>query len=133
MPTPSCKSLPCKNKIGTNYRDRGIQAPFGPHAPPNHTQASKALTFLLFDSCPWTDGPDLYILLSFRVADILPEIFRLVYLCFPMAFLWFLGSGPEGADDLCFHTGEISPPPSPSPSPSPYPPPLSASRPKSQP
>ena len=21
----------------------------------------------------------------------------------------FLGSGPEGADDLCFHTGEISP------------------------
>ena len=56
----------------------------------------------------------------------------------------FLGSGPEGADDLCFHTGEISPP-SPSPS-SPYPPPLPAfsphpsleaqipaSRPKSQP
>ena len=22
-----------------------------------------------------------------------------------------LGSGPEGADDLCFHTGEISPSP----------------------
>ena len=36
----------------------------------------------------------------------------------------FLGSGPEGADDLCFHTGEISPPSST------YPPP---SRPKSQP
>ena len=33
----------------------------------------------------------------------------------------FLGSGPEGADDLCFHTGEISPSPS-SPSSS-YPPP----------
>ena len=32
----------------------------------------------------------------------------------------FLGSGPEGADDLCFHTGEISPSPS-SPSSS-YPP-----------
>ena len=29
-----------------------------------------------------------------------------------------LGSGPEGADDLCFHTGEISPSCSPSPSPS---------------
>ena len=28
--------------------------------------------------------------------------------------LLFLGSGPEGADDLCFHTGEISPSPSPS-------------------
>ena len=36
----------------------------------------------------------------------------------------FLGSGPEGADDLCFHTGEISPPsPSPSPSSSTSPPP----------
>ena len=29
------------------------------------------------------------------------------------------GSGPEGADDLCFHTGENSPPSSPSPPPSP--------------
>ena len=29
-----------------------------------------------------------------------------------------LGSGPEGADDLCFHTGEISPPSSPPPPPS---------------
>ena len=28
--------------------------------------------------------------------------------------LSFLGSGPEGADDLCFHTGEISPQSSPS-------------------
>ena len=35
---------------------------------------------------------------------------------------WFLGSGPEGADDLCFHTGEISPPPYP-PSSSSVPPP----------
>ena len=26
---------------------------------------------------------------------------------------FLLGSGPEGADDLCFHTGEISPSPSP--------------------
>ena len=30
-----------------------------------------------------------------------------------------LGSDPEGADDLCFHTGEISPPSSSPPSPSP--------------
>ena len=50
----------------------------------------------------------------------------------------FLGSGPEGADDLCFHTGEISPPsPPPSPPPSsPYPPleaQIPASRIKSQP
>ena len=29
----------------------------------------------------------------------------------------FLGSGPEGADDLCFHTGEISPPSPPPTSP----------------
>ena len=28
----------------------------------------------------------------------------------------FLGSGPEGANDLCFHTGEISPPSPPPPS-----------------
>ena len=27
------------------------------------------------------------------------------------------GSGPEGGDDLCFHTGEISPPPPSPPSP----------------
>ena len=47
-------------------------------------------------------------------------------------FIFFLGSGPEGADDLCFHTGEISPPSS-SPSSSSPPPLLSASRPKSQP
>ena len=34
----------------------------------------------------------------------------------------FLGSGPEGVDDLCFHTyGEFSPSPPPPPSPS-YPP-----------
>ena len=32
----------------------------------------------------------------------------------------FLGSGPEGADDLCFHTGDISP--SSSPPSSMYPP-----------
>ena len=25
----------------------------------------------------------------------------------------FLGSGPKGVDDLCFHTGEFSPPPPP--------------------
>ena len=43
----------------------------------------------------------------------------------PMASIHLLGSGPEGADDLCFHTGEISPPSSSSSS---YPPP--ASRPK---
>ena len=37
------------------------------------------------------------------------------------------GSGPEGVDDLCFHTyGEFSPPP-PSPSPPPPPPPHSSS------
>ena len=40
--------------------------------------------------------------------------------------IWFLGSGPEGVDDLCFHTGEFSPPP-----PSSSPP--STSRPISQP
>ena len=38
----------------------------------------------------------------------------------------FLGSGPEGADDLCFHTGQISPPPPPS---SPYVDPLRSSYP----
>ena len=27
-----------------------------------------------------------------------------------------LGGGPEGADDLCFHTGKFFPPSSPSPS-----------------
>ena len=37
--------------------------------------------------------------------------------------LHFLGSGPEGDDDLCFHTGEISSPPPPS---SPSSPPLKA-------
>ena len=44
------------------------------------------------------------------------------------------GSGPEGVDDLCFHTyGEFSPPSSP-PSPPPHPPPLPpALRPISQP
>ena len=52
------------------------------------------------------------------------------------------GSGPEGVDDLCFHTyGEFSPPSSPSYPPSPQPPGpylsleahIPASRPKSQP
>ena len=51
----------------------------------------------------------------------------------------FLGSGPKGVDDLCFHTyGEFSPPP-PSSSPSSYPPSypsleaqISVSRPNSQ-
>ena len=38
----------------------------------------------------------------------------------PSVTLYFMGSGPEWADDLCFHTGEISPPPSP-PLSSPYP------------
>ena len=43
-----------------------------------------------------------------------------------------LGSGSEGADDLCFHTGEISPPPSP-PSPStPFKAQIPVVRPKSQ-
>ena len=41
----------------------------------------------------------------------------------------FLGSGPKGADDLCFHTyGKLSPSPSASPSPSPV-----TSKPKFQP
>ena len=53
--------------------------------------------------------------------------FLLSWLSFLLSLLSFLGSGPEGADDLCFHTGEISPSP-------PYPPPpLSALRPKFQP
>ena len=48
-------------------------------------------------------------------------------------------SGPEGVDDLCFHTGEFSPPPSSPPSPPPPPPPphlqahISALKPISQP
>ena len=42
-----------------------------------------------------------------------------------------LGSGPEGADDLCFHTGEISPPPPPpSSSPTSVPPPTKPKSPK---
>ena len=54
-------------------------------------------------------------------------------------FFSFLGSGPEGVDELCFHTyGEFSPPPPPPPSPYPPPPPslqahILASRPISQP
>ena len=46
-------------------------------------------------------------------------------------FYSLLGSGPEGVNDLCFHTyGEFSPPSSSSPPPHPPPP---ASRPISQP
>ena len=41
----------------------------------------------------------------------------LSFFLFFILFFSFLGSGPEGADDLCFHTGENSPPSS-SPPPS---------------
>ena len=47
---------------------------------------------------------------------------RFIMLMAGLIFLNFLGSGPEGVDDLCFQThGEFSPPPSPSPPPPPQP------------
>ena len=62
-------------------------------------------------------------------SSLISQFYYIIY-----EFTCFLGSGPEGADDLCFHTGEISP----FPPPSQYPPPslqahISASRPISQP
>ena len=43
-------------------------------------------------------------------------------MCFDVEFMFynsFLGSGPEGVDDLCFHTYGGFSPPSPPPPPSP--------------
>ena len=53
----------------------------------------------------------------------LDDIYCTVKIVIPTCTLPLLGSGPEGVDDLCFHTyGEFSPSPPSSPSfpPSPY-------------
>ena len=60
------------------------------------------------------------------------NVFSLFRSFFLSSFLPFLGSGPEGVDDLCFHTyGEFSPSSPPS-SPSLYPLQIPVSRPKFQ-
>ena len=62
-----------------------------------------------------------------KISLLLPP-FRLVTFCETQSCTsWFLGSGPEEVNGLCFHTGEISPPPPPPfhmHLPPPWPPPL---------
>ena len=53
------------------------------------------------------------------------SLYWLLYVVLIPTNFYFLGSGPEGFDDLCFHTyGEFSPPPPSPSSSSPSPPPI---------